>query len=290
MKTRPLDFLVIGAHKSGTTALFQYLRHHPQLFLPPEKEIAFFSNDSWFTQGWDKFAQEFFSQASNDNLLGTVTPQYMAYSHVPQRIRETMPDIKLIALLRNPVDRAFSHFRMAVRTNSENRAFEQVISEPQKEEALTGYLSLGEYGRILSRYRQYFPKERLLILFADDLETRPQFVLDSIARYLGVSSGYTPKNLGTRYHVGGKRQRFPWLIPTVKRVYPLWWLWKLLPERRRRVIRFWFHTEFSSVSEPPAQLNPRLRAQLIEYFREDVRSLETLIGTKVPWKEFQDSF
>jgi hypothetical protein len=287
MKTRPLDFLVIGAHKSGTTALFQYLRHHPQIFLPPEKEIAFFSNESWFAQGWDKFAEEFFSQASDDVLLGKVTPQYMAYSRVPQRIRETMPDVKLIALLRNPVDRALSHFRMAVRTNSENRAFEQAISEAKKEDALTGYLSLGEYGRILRRYCQYFPLDRLLILFADDLEARPQSVLDSIARYLGVES-HTPKNLGTRYHVGGTSQRFPRLISTVKRVYPLWRLWKLLPERRRRIIRFWFHTEFSSASQPPAQLDPGLRAQLVEYFREDVRTLEILVGARVPWNEFSD--
>ena len=287
MKIRPLDFLVIGAHKSGTTTLFQYLRHHPRIFLPPEKEIAFFSNESWFTQGWDVFAEEFFSQASDDVLLGKVTPQYMAHSQVPQRIREAMPDVKLIALLRNPVDRAFSHFRMAVRTNSENRPFEQVISEAKKEDTLTGYLSLGEYGRILSRYRQYFPMDRLLILFADDLETRPQFVLDSIARYLGVDS-HTPKNLGTRYHVGGTSQRFPRLIPTVKRISPLWRLWKLLPERRRRVIRFWFHTEFSSASQPPAQLSQSLRAQLVEYFREDVRTLEILVGTKVPWNEFHE--
>jgi Sulfotransferase domain len=286
MKTRRLDFLVIGAHKSGTTTLFQYLRYHPQIFLPPEKEIAFFSNESWYAKGWDKFAEEFFSQASADALWGKVTPQYMAYSQVPERIRKEMPDVKLIALLRNPVDRAFSHYRMAVRTNSEKRAFREVISRCRTEDEPTGYFALGEYGRILNSFRRYFPLDRLLILFTDDLELRPQFVLDSIARYLGLDESYTPKNMGARYHVGATRQRFPWLVPTVKRVYPLWRLWKLVPERRRRVIRFWFHTQFNSVSQPSVELNPSLRLHLIERYREDIETLEALMGRKVPWKEF----
>jgi hypothetical protein len=287
---KPLDFLVIGAHKSGTTALFQYLRYHPQIFLPPEKEIAFFSNESWFAQGWDKFAEEFFYQASLNALWGKVTPQYMAFSRVPQRLHDTMPEVKLIALLRNPVDRAFSHYRMALRTNSERRTFEDVVSKNRKEDKSPGYFSLGEYGRILSGYLQYFPLNQLLILFTDDLESRPQFVVDSIIRYLGVDERYAAKNLCTRYHVGGTKQRFPWLIPTMKRVYPLWRLWKILPERRRRLIRFWFHTEFNMASEPPSQLNPSLRGYLVEYFREDVRNLETLTAMKVPWMEFHDPF
>ena len=70
MKAKPLDFLVIGAHKAATTSLFHYLRRHPQLFLPSEKEAGFFSNDYWWERGWDAFAYEFFGQTSAKALWG----------------------------------------------------------------------------------------------------------------------------------------------------------------------------------------------------------------------------
>src|SRR5262245_33936937 len=244
MKAKPLDFLVIGAHKSGTTTLFQYLRHHPELFLPPEKEAGFFSNDYWWGRGWDAFADEFFVRASKKALWGKVTPQYMAYRETPVRIRALMPNVKLIAILRNPIDRAYSHYRMAARTLAEKRTFHQAVAVLQQDEDdPTGYFAMGQYGRILFSYLTHFPAAQLLILFSEDLQNRPQFVMDSIARFLGVNSGFTPRNLGINYHVGGMRQRFPALIPTVKSMYPVWWFWRRLPERRRRVIRFWFQTE-----------------------------------------------
>lgn len=287
MKAKPLDFLVIGAHKAATTALFHYLRHHPQLFLPPEKEVGFFSNDYWWQRGWDAFADEFFGQAPVKVLWGKVTLQYMAYPQVPARIRAVMPEVKLVAMLRNPVDRAYSHYRMAVRTQAEKRSFDDaVMALQQSPDDPTNYLALGQYGRILSGYVKQFPPTQLLTFFTEDLEKRPELVLDAIAHYLGVDAGFTPSNLGKRYHLGGTRQRFSWLVPTAKQIYPVWWLWKQLPERRRRIIRFWFQTEAATTSAQPNPLDSGQRRQLVEYYRSDVQQLEALLGRAVPGEEF----
>jgi hypothetical protein len=290
MKVKPLDFVVIGAHKAATTALFHYLRRHPQLFLPPEKEAGFFSNDYWWERGWVAFADEFFGQAPVKALWGKVTPQYMACPQVPARIRAVMPEVKLVAILRNPVDRAYSHYRMAVRTQAEKRSFDDaVVALQQNPDDSTGYLALGQYGRILSTYLKQFPATQLLTLFTEDLERQPQLVLDALVRYLGADAGFTPSNLGKRYHVGGTRQRFSWLVPKTKQVHPVWWLWKQLPERHRRVIRFWFQTEAATASAPLDAMESEQRRQLVEYYRSDVQQLEALLGRAVPWEEFHSA-
>lgn len=283
---RKLNFIIIGAHKSGTTTLFQYLRHHPQVFLPPEKEGAFFSNEHWFAQGWERFAQEFFSNARPNQLLGKVTPHYMAYPQVPARVFGLMPEVKLIALLRNPVDRAFSHYRMAVRTHHERRAFEEAVAECLKQGGPIDYLSLGEYGRILGSYLQYFSRSQLLVLFTVDLEAQPGSLVRSLCEYLGIDQDFVPPNLGRRYHAGGMKQRFPWIVPAAKRIRPVWLLWKTLPERQKGAFRFWFHTQFNVRSEKAAELDSKTRLRLVDHYREDVRSLEALIGQRVPWAEF----
>lgn len=288
MKSKSLDFLVIGAHKSGTTALFQYLRRHPQIFMPPEKEVSFFSNEEWFAKGWQPFAQEFFKQAPTDALWGKVTPQYMAYPHVPERIAVNVPRVKLIALLRNPIDRAFSHYRMALRLNHETRTFDEIVTHRVATSSSTDFFSLGEYGRILAKFLKYFPTDQLLVVFTEDLEHQPQQLLDSILAYLGLRTGYTPENLRKKYHEGGTRQRFPWLISAVKGAWPFWWVWRALPEKRRRVIRFWFNTQVNAAPEPPPLMDIDLRRQLIEFYRTDVARLENLIRTKVPWAEFHN--
>jgi hypothetical protein len=286
MKAKLLDFIVIGVHKSGTTALFQYLRHHPRIFIPPEKEVGFFSNDDWFARGWEQFVQEFFARAPRELLWGKITPQYMAYPQVPERLFRKMPEVKLIALLRNPVDRAFSHYRMAVRIGGEKRPFREVVSDQLEKPDVVNLLSLGEYGRILRPYLRYFPREQLLVLFTEEFEKHPQVVLDSILTHIELEPGFSPSNLGEPYHRGGTRQRFPWLIPAARRALPFWWLWKALPENRKRVIRFWFQTQINTIPESPPPLETDLRSELIEFYRADVQDLENLIGKNVPWNEF----
>jgi hypothetical protein len=285
-KVKVLDFLVIGVPKAGTTALFRYLRCHPQIYIPPAKEVPFFSEDDQFAKGWDSFAQEFFIHAPFKRLWGKITPQYWQDSRVPERLFHAMPNVKLIVQLRNPIERAYSHYLFLFRRGAETRPFEEVVFDKNWKK-YSYYAPLGEYGRILKNYLNYFPSEQLLVTFSEDLDKRPQYVLDSIMTHLGMKQGFKPDNLGKRYNVGGIKTRFPWLIALVKKTAPLKRIWRTLPKRSRSAFGRWFFFEVAPVPEKANALPAELRQKLVEFYRQDVMELERLIHQKVPWQDFK---
>lgn len=277
-----LDFIVIGAQKAGTTSLFQYLRAHPQIALPEDKERPFFSHDAAYRRGFDEYVKALALSAAGPEIRrGTVTPQYMAGAvfaaegepsgpseepperAVPARIARTLPGVRLIAILRDPVERAVSHHRMEQRRAREQRPLEQAIAEQLEPVALesarhlpreeTGYVVRGEYARILGGYLQELPREQLLVLFTTDLEARPAEVLRRVHEFIGVDPGQVPENLGVRYGVNEFTARASianpssWVGPAgplnPQRLQRRLWrsdaasrAWRLLPERRREAI------------------------------------------------------
>ena len=297
MGVKKLDFIVIGAQKAGTTSLYKYLQPHPKIYMPPEKEAPFFSSDDLYELGWEWYVREFFEGAPEDKLWGKVTPQYMSDSRVPPRIYATMPNVKLIALLRNPVDRAFSHYRMTVRRGLDKRTFDDAVDELLRDEMLEYarslpagleneskcYLVWGEFGRILGNYLQLFPKEQILVVFSDDLEQRPKEVLGTVLRFLGLGADFTPPNLGKRYHVGGTRKRLP--VEVFKKVGLLRRMWKIIPEKHRRRFLYWFE-QWNTLPDKQPRMLPETRQRLVEFYRDDVKRLRQMLGIEVPWKEF----
>ncbi len=298
MKT--LDFLCIGAGKSGTTSLHNYLRGHPRIFLPLEKEAPFFLRAGLTPQDWANFAESHFAGADPNLLWGKITPQYMGDPQIPSYIAGMMPDVKLIALLRNPIDRAYSYYRMMVRAERETRTFDAAVADQLRpgnlqtartepynvEAAANSYVARGEYGRILSEYYSHFPHDQILITFTEALDARPDLVLAQILTFLGLASGYSPANLGRRYYVGGDRQRFPWLIPMAKGFSPLRWVWLKIPYETRKRIFWWYKTEFNVVQSKDS-ICLETRKQLIEFYKPDVDRLEKLIGIPCPWPDFR---
>jgi Sulfotransferase domain len=261
-----LDFVVIGAQKSGTTSLFEYLRRHPQLCLPAGKEAPFFSNDTPWSAGWDVYVRRNFGTASEDRLWGTVSPHYMVGSlyepadHrsmlgaerpeaiVPQRLRQHSEDAKLIAILRDPVARAHSHHQMEAFRGAEARSFEDAVTELLRPDALaaarrvptetTSYVTTGEYGRILAPYYELFGQGQMLVCFTSDLNSRPAAVVETVFRYLGVRSDFVPDNLDVRYRAAGTRRRAEWADlyraqAAIARNRPVRTAWRSLPRSVR---------------------------------------------------------
>jgi len=294
-KKRSLDFLVIGAQKSGTTSLHMYLRRHPAIYTPPEKEAPFFSDDKRYSAGLDKYLMDFYSQAPRDRLWGKVCTYYMCDSRVPARINKYFEKIKLIAILRNPIDRAYSHYMMSKKRGLETLSFDRAIEQLLNEELLRNtreapydyrrekfcYITWGEYGRILDRYAKYFPKDQMLLLFSDDLMNRPEDVLDSILSFLGLDKGWRPHNLSKRYHVGGTS----YLYPRAYRFLTKSVLLKLMPGRLRRRTLFWTEI-FMTSPDKSREISQETRAQLREHYKPDIRLLEEILGKSVPWTEF----
>jgi hypothetical protein len=262
-----LDFVVVGAAKAGTTALFHLIRTHPELCLPEGKELPYFVTPEHAYYGSPgEFFADAFAGRDPGQRRGTVTPQYLygallgpdserialppgeSEAAIPRRIRDAYPEAKLIAILRDPVTRARSHHRMSAMRGFESRSFDAAVDELLTPEALAasrmkpsevnGYVVLGEYARLLRGYLAVFPREQLLVLFQDQLERDPASVCASVFGFLGVDPGFRPPNLGRRYHDGGTRRRFAWLDLTrwqqaARRSTALKRLWRGLPPSLR---------------------------------------------------------
>jgi Sulfotransferase domain len=272
MSEKHLDFFVIGAMKAGTTSLHYYLKGHPDVFLPVEKEVPFFAFDELYERGMDWYLNEFFAKARADQLLGTVSPRYMMDSRVPERMFGQCPDAKLIALLRDPIDRARSHYRMAVRAFDERRPLE---------EALDGqYTQCGLYGKWLSGFMRRYP-----------LEQAPVETMGEIAGFLGIAPEKLPSS-ARKHHAAGDSRKHPllrfaantihyrsrWLRPLIK---------KLLPTRYTRRLGRWsilYRNRGAPAGAVDATLSPEAEQRLAELFLGDLEVLETIATKPVPWR------
>lgn len=301
--TRPLDFLVVGAQKSGTTALWEYLRGHPRIFLPASKEAPFFNNDSYYGEGYRSFAKDYFAKAEKSSLWGVVSPQYMSNREITKRVALTLPSARIVAVLRDPVSRAISHFKMARRRGQETRSIDQAFMDGLAVERLHEardlpaspgsesrcYLAWGEYGRILGHYLDEYGADRILILFFEDLVKKPGDSVDRLMSFLGLPTGYRPENLGEQIFAGTTESRFPGIKEGFHRSV-LGRMWKHLPRETRARLSF----TFERINSAPLKEYEREAATpsdstigaLGEFFLPDVALLEKSFGVSAPWPRF----
>ena len=201
--SKPPDFIIIGVQKGGTTSLYNYLIQHPQIAPAAQKEIHYF--DLNFHQTPDWYYSQFPQPESGEfQLTGEASPYYIFHPRVPERIHNFSPKVKIIALLRNPVERAISHYHYYIKIGYESLSLESAIAcEPDRlkgeiEKLLTSpnyysyehqhhtYLSRGIYADQLPAWMQLFPKSQLLILKSEDLYTNPCGTYNSVLEFLDL--------------------------------------------------------------------------------------------------------
>jgi hypothetical protein len=179
------DFLCLGAQKAGTTWLHRNLQRHPEVFLPPgRKELRFF--DQRFYLSLREYAANF--EAAGARRAGDITPNYGALS--PRRIafaRRILPELRLILILRNPVERAWSHALMDLATSRGRDPMDVADWEWRAHFRSRGSRRNGEYAAMLARWRAQFPREQLLVLFYEELGEAPRELLTRVFRHIGTS-------------------------------------------------------------------------------------------------------
>jgi hypothetical protein len=291
-----LDFLVVGAQKSGTTTLYKLLREHPEIYLPKEKELAFFAIEQRYQRGFDWLLEEYFSEADPEKMWGDVSPQHMAGLFVAGRIAKRLPSAKIVVVLRNPIDRAYSAYRMAVRRGIETRSFSDIVEQALKSAPILmaedefvedDYIRNGLYGLVIERYMQHFSPSQIHVAFMEDLEANPANTIKKIFQFLGVNSGFTPPSLGKKFHQGGV-VRVRWLGDLLKIGR---WLVKRMPEPVRRQVRgkaYWIN-QWNIKPENTEPMAAQDKRALVRIFQTDVQILERRIGRRTPWVEFHPS-
>lgn len=195
------DFIIFGCARSGTVALNRYLNQHPNISMASRKEVHFFNKNIHHNQGqyWYRsfFPMKIFSKKL---IVGESTPDYIYNPDVAKRIKKILPHVKLIVVLRNPIDRAYSHYQYMVRTKRENISFEDAIESEQdriKDEKIKGifdgdnyraysYLDRGVYIEQFQNWLNSFPKEQILIIKNENLEEKTESTLNEVFNFLGV--------------------------------------------------------------------------------------------------------
>jgi hypothetical protein len=326
-----IGFLIIGAPKAGTTSLFEYMRTHPQIHMPAEKEVYFFNMDRNYRRGWDWYVSTVSRDAPSGAVCGEATTEYMSgvpYDDacdgrdrpqplreaadrraleelIPRRIHDALPGVKLVCVLRDPVKRAYSHYRMMALGKVESRPFEQVIEELLEPATLeqtrvmrsrvNGYVVNGEYARLLDGFLRVFPREQLKVIFSDDLAARPADTLADVFEFVGVSGEFVPANVDTHYRAAAVRQRIPGLNlvtwqTSLARARAARELWHALPDHVRCRIDRAYNVANYRVEMWNAQrgvvaedIPAATRERLAGHFRPDSEALAKMLGRDVPW-------
>jgi len=256
-------FLIVGAMRSGTTSLARTLELHPQIFLPGQKELHYF--EKYHDRGLDWYRSQF-KGAGDAPAVGEATAGYMYDAEAMRRIAATLPDIRLMAIVRNPVDRAYSHYWHMVARRIEKRTFEEAIAAElangKKNPRQPPYIGKGLFAEQLERICTLYPRERLHVVVFDDFRDAPGATYRAICEFLQVDGGFAPPNLGRN---ANPSQR----IRSVR----VRNLARKLPTPMRLAIA---RLNSAPMNYPP--LSASTRAELTEVFRPSNRALAAWLG------------
>lgn len=266
--------------------------------MPQAKEIGFFSSERDFPKGRQWYLDEWFGSASSAQICGEASPQYMFKSGVARRIHDFFPDVKLIAILREPVARTFSHYRHsrrygAVDVPSFADFLDNALGDGTDERA-RGYrtvVSYSQYGRILAEYFDIFPREQLRVMFFEDLRRDPQTFMSELFFWLGAHGSVDPGVYRQAHNQGGAI-RFPRLGPIARKVFDTAYQQEWLRQAVVRVftrdrLRRWRWKIRGELNIKKGGDSERLgeteRTRLQAFFADDMARLEALIGRGTPW-------
>jgi hypothetical protein len=287
------NFLVIGAGKSGTTSLYHYLKQHPEIYMSPIKEPKFFALEGKtpdFRGPGDEVHMNrksvtdvgayraLFSGVTDEKAVGEASTLYLYSPEAPARIRHHVPHARLIAILRNPVDRAFSSYLHCVRDRGEPLGdFARALREEEGRiekgwGPIWHYKNAGFYSAQLERYFDAFGRDQIKVFLYEDLKGDPAGVLRDIFRFVGVDDTHLP-DFSLKHNISGvPRSRL--VHELLNKPNPIKAAFRpLLPAKLRK--RFNHNLTGRNLLRP--RLSPEVRGRLIETYAEDILRVQELI-------------
>jgi len=264
-------FLFIGSAKTGSTWMSKALQAHPEVYVPPAKELHFF--DDYYHKGLSWYAA-FFSKASDDNTkaLGELSPRYIYVREAAERIAKDLPNVKLFACLRNPIDRAVSAYHFKKRNGIAGPDFFSTIEESPQ------ILERGKYSSYVKMYLDIFGSENFKVFFYDDLKQDPALFAKQMYQFIGVNAEYEYIEAKKKV-LAASEPRSVWLAAFTKKM--------ARHARKKGLIRLmgWVKNSFfvRMLYKPidkkkPEALTDAEKAWLKDYYADDVTKLEKLLN------------
>ena len=268
--------------KAGTTALYHYLGEHPEVFMSPAKEPAYFV-PGFRVETWEEYIA-LFAGAGDAKAIGEATPRYFHTPESPAWINETLPGVRIVVVLRQPVDRALSHYLMLTNNRAAlqpepfasffRRHLSDVAHWKEGEVGARG-LAISFYAEPLERWFDTFGRDRVAVYLHEDLREEPDRVMAELYGFIGVDPSFRP-DLAKRYNVGqgmpksGVMQRLIYRDTLLKRLAR-----RLVPAAlRRRGIS----TALQLNRGGKPALTPDERREFTAVYRDDIERVERLIG------------
>jgi hypothetical protein len=267
------NFLVIGAMKAGTTSLHRYLQGHPQIYLPDRydeagtKEFDFFTTAHNWDRGVDWYASHF-AGAGAASAIGEVSPNYSKYPEhpgVPGRIHSLMPDVRLVYLVRDPIERMRSHYVHQVGKGKEHRDIDAALTDEP------AYLDQSCYWMQIEQYLEYFSREQVLVITTEDLRDRRSHTVARVLAFLDVDPEWVSPQIDKLAHRTKDKR-----VPRSPRVAAT--LAALPAPVRRRVSRI----ATRPLPTVETAISPSIHEALLRRLRPDVVQLAAFVGDGFP--------
>jgi hypothetical protein len=277
------NFIVIGAQKSGTTSLHRYLKSHPQVFMSEDKEPDYFAIDGNWSRGQEWY-ESLFADAGDAVAIGEASTAYTkhpVHQGVAERMARLIPEARLIYVVRHPVERIRSHYAHELRLARESRPLATAVLENPK------YINYSRYAYQIDQYLEFFPREQLLVLTAEDLLHHRVDTMSRIFGFLGVDASKVPPALDKEHYPSSKRRARP-LARKLRRLPGYRHIARLTPAGVKAA--YWKLASRSTFAwlAPDAKRKEESRVQRLTSMPEDVRlELESrLAGDVARLREF----
>jgi Sulfotransferase domain len=277
------DFVIIGAAKSGTTTLYEYLCRHPQIFMSTPKEPDFFSVEANYELGLDSYTS-LFEAAEPHQICGEASTTYSRWQQHPnaaERLARTLPNAKLIYIMRHPVDRAYSFYVHRLKGSrykpelAVSKTFEETIQQQSE------FLDSSYYWEQIERYLQFYPRESFLFLLMDDLIQNPDRVIKQTLEFIGVDPQYD-SGQATPIVANKASDNPEWFvrqqltaplknIPGIQQIKSL--IPKDLRDRVYQVLKQWKYKSWAETQYRPPAMLPETRQTLLDKFRQPNQQL-----------------
>ena len=278
-----VDFFIVGAPKAGTTSLYHYLNEHPQVEMSSQKEPDYFSDKAIHKQGMyygknrvntlDKYESLFVQKESV--VYGEGSVSYLFYDNVAEDIKKYNPNAKIIIMLRNPIERAFSHYLMDYRLGLVSDSFENIITKKSEHKNAhlfyQQYIEVSKYANQIQRYLDFFEKENILFIDYEDFKNNVAKTVDQVYDFLNISTEFAadinakyntftmPKNKGIRF------------------IYSFVFLRKILTFFLPLCLVKNFRAFLFKADKKP-ELLKESRSQLSKIFKNDIKKLDEVLG------------
>jgi len=292
------NFVVIGAPKCGTTSLFYYLKQHPDIYLPVRKELHYFSFPlleahskgprdketlSALCASWEEYKHHYLD-VRNESAVGEVSPSYLFYAEVGERIKSRLGNVRIIAILRDPIEKAFSQYMHMVRDRRETLTFHDALMAESERKArgwgdIWLYAESSLYADKLKRYFSIFGRKNVRVILFEELANQPVKVMADLYEFLGVSADFAcdtskayNRSGNPRLDTLSKFMASPSLVKSLMK--------RTIPERIRIPMRL---TLMNWNTGEKDDMDDRSREYLKRYFQDDIVRLGRMLGREMNW-------